>query len=147
MDSLRAQSPSQLHRIRTDSNLSVYSNKSRIERRSSSTRARSVSTSQADRIHQLVLQADQKEPNSSLRPTAFGTHWLTPQHSPQPQYTSDTSVEPFPQWTVPTPPRSDSGLPTVSVDVNDQRATTGLSSTQDFDFDPPTASADMRYAD
>ena len=146
MDSPHLQSSDQLRRMRTNSNLSVHSvdNRGAIQKRSLS-RSRCVSTSQADRFHQLSLEPSVHAGGNSIPPTSIGPQWLTPQHSPQPPIFSDHSVEPFPQWTVPTPPRSDSGLPTVSVDANEEPVSTGISSTHDFSYEQPTASADMRY--
>lgn len=145
MDSPHLQSSHPLQRMRTNSNLSVHSvdHRGAVRKRSTS-RNRSVSTSNADRLHHLALDQSNQGDNSGLPPTSIGLQWITPQHSPQPQVFSESSVEPFPQWTVPTPPRSDSGLPTVSVDANEVPVTTGISSTQDFHFDQPTASAEMR---
>ena len=115
-------------------------------RKRTASRHRSISTSQVERLHQLAVQQS-NHTNTSLPPNALNPQWITPQSSPQPQnvFSTEHSVEPFPQWTVPTPPRSDSGLPTVSLDSNEAPVTTGISSTQDFNFGHPTASADMRY--
>lgn len=127
--------------MRTTGNLSVHpvDKRGAIQKRSLQ-RARSVSTSQAERLHHFALDHD----INALPPTSIAPQWITPQHSPQPHIFSDAAVDPFPQWTVPTPPRSDSGVPTVSVDANEVPVTTGISSTQDFTFEQPTASAEMR---
>ena len=145
MDSPRLQSSHPLQRMRTTSNLSVHSidNRGAVQKRTLQ-RTRSVSTSQADRLHQLALQQGNLGDNNPLPPTSIAPQWITPQHSPQPQIFSEPPVEHYHHWTVPTPPRSDSGLPTVSVDANEVPVTTGISSTQDFNFDQPTASAEMR---
>ena len=146
MDSPLLQSSNPLLRMRTTSNLSVHSVDSRgaIRKRSLS-RSRSVSTSQLDRLHQLAVEQSTQPNGSAPPPTSIAPQWLTPQHSPQPHDFPEPSVETFPQWTVPTPPRSDSGVPTVSVDVNEVPVTTGISSSHDFTFDQPTASAEMRF--
>lgn len=143
MDSPQLQSTHPLQRMRTTSNLTVHSVNGRgaIQKRTLS-RARSVSTSQAERLHQLAL--DQSD-HHTLPPTSIAPQWITPQHSPQPQLFSEPPIDHYPQWTVPTPPRSDSGVPTVSVDANEVPVTTGISSTQDFNFEQPTASAEMRF--
>ena len=146
MDSPHLQTSNILQRMRTSSNLSVHSvdNRGAIHKRNSS-RSRSISASQLDRLHQLALEQSNQPNGSAPPPTSIAPQWLTPQHSPQPQVFSESAAEPFPQWTVPTPPRSDSGLPTVSVDSNEVPVTTGISSSHDFNFDQPTASADMRF--
>lgn len=147
MDSPSLQPSSHLQRMRTSSNLAVHSpvdSRGAVRKRTSS-RHRSVSTSQVDRLHQFALGQSNHTNNNPPPPNSLGPQWITPQHSPQPQVFSEPSIEPFPQWTVPTPPRSESGLPTVSVDANDEPVTTGISSTQDFNFEHPTASAEMRY--
>lgn len=143
MDSPHAfQSPTGLQRMRTNSTLSVQSanNRGAIRKRSSS-RTQQISASHAERLHQLAL--DQAE-NSSLPSASIRSQWITPQQSPQPHAFVQPSLESYPQWTVPTPPRSDSGVPTVSVDASEVPVTTGISSTQDFNFEQSTASADMR---
>ncbi|TKA27965.1 hypothetical protein B0A50_04031 [Salinomyces thailandicus] len=128
------------------SNLSVHSYDGRgaIRKRSfERSRDRSVSVTQAERLHQLVLdQATQ--PDVCALTSTSGIEWITPEHSPQPQTLfSEPSIEPFPTWTVPTPPRSDSGGPSVSVDTNEESVTTSISSSTDFSFDPPVTSSDM----
>lgn len=148
MDSPHLQSSNNLHRMRTTGNLAYHSIDSRgAIRKPSLSRNRSISTSQVERLHQLALEQSNQANNASLPPTSIAPQWLTPQHSPQPQVFADSLVEPPPQWTVPTPPRSDSGVPTVSLDSNEEPVTTGISSNQDFDFEHPTASAEMRYVD
>jgi hypothetical protein len=145
MDSPHLQSPHPLQRMRTTSNLSVHpvDKRGAIQKRSIQ-RARSVSTSQAERLHHFAVNQINSVDRQAVPPTSIAPQWITPQHSPQPQLFSDPPVDHFPQWTVPTPPRSDSGVPTVSVDANDVPVTTGISSTQDFSFEQPTASAEMR---
>ena len=143
MDSPQLQSSHPLQRMRTTSNLTVHSVNSRgAIQKPTLSRARSVSTSQAERLHQFALDQSDHHP---LPPTSIAPQWITPQHSPQPHLFADPPVEHYPQWTVPTPPRSDSGVPTVSVDANEAPVTTSISSTQDFDFEQPTASAEMRF--
>jgi hypothetical protein len=145
MDSPLSQGPIQLHRMRTHSNLSVHSIDSHggIRKRTPSL-SRSISTPQVDRLYQLTLEQSSCSDGPGLSLTS-APQWLTPQSSPQPHVFSDSNLEPFPEWSVPTPPRSDSGLPTVSVDANDVPVATGLSSSTDYRFEPhPTASADMR---
>lgn len=110
-------------------------------------RNRSISVSQADRLYRLAAeqQANFEHPVPST--AGGGIQWITPQHSPQPQpFTSEQLIEPFPQWTAPTPPRSDSGIPSLSVDSNEEPVTTGISVAPEFAFDHPSStSAEMRY--
>ena len=151
MDSpyLQSQSSSDLQRIRSNSNLSVQSVDSRgaIRKRSLS-RSRPLSSTQTERLHQYALdQANQVNNINSFPQTSIGNSWITPQQSPQPQVFSDSGVEPFPQWTVPTPPHSDSGVPSVSIDANEEPVTSSISTSQDFPFTQPTASAGMRLVD
>lgn len=149
MDSPQLQSTHSLHRMRTNSNLTVHSpvnNRGAIQKRTlDNARNRSVSTSHAERLHQLAL--DQSHQGDTVIPTSIAPHWITPDHSPQSQpiFTEQPVVDHYPQWTVPTPPRSDSGVPTVSVDANEVPVTSGITSTQDFNFEQPTASAEMRF--
>lgn len=145
MDSPHLQSPHPLQRMRTTSNLSVHpvDKRGAIQKRSIQ-RARSVSSSQAERLHQYAFDQINPVDIHSLPPTSIAPQWITPQHSPQPQLFSEPPVDPFPQWTAPTPPRSDSGVPTVSVDANEVPVTSGIGSAQDFNFEQPTASAEMR---
>ena len=137
-----------VQRMRAKSGLSVHSSvdgRGGIRKQTPS-RARSVSTSQAERLHHLALeQFNQSDDNDSLPPATIAPQWLTPQQSPQPHFYAEPTIESFPQWSVPTPPRSDSGVPSVSIDSNDAPVTTGISATQDFNFEQPTASAEMRF--
>jgi hypothetical protein len=100
-------------------------------------RSRAISLSQADRLYQIAAE-QQCRPRSIdhhlSSSTTGGIHWITPQHSPQlHDYQDEPNLEPFPQWTAPTPPRSDSGLPSVSIDDED------ISVTPNFAFEQPTA--------
>ena len=133
-------------RMRTNSNLSVQRVDSRgaVQKHTSTSRHRSISSSQIDRLHHLALQQSNQSEINSLPSSSIGLQWLTPQHSPQPQGFSEASIEPFPEWTVPTPPRSDSGVPTLSVDSSEVPVTSGLSSADFHSFEQPTASAEMR---
>ena len=134
-------------RMRTNSNLSVQPVDSRgaIQKRTFPSRQRSISTTQVDRLHQLAVQQSNETEINSLPSNSFGLQWLTPQHSPQPHVFSEPAIESFSQWTVPTPPRSDSGLPTLSVDSNEVAVTSSLSSGDFGAFEQPTSSAAMRY--
>lgn len=146
MDSPNAQPLYHLHQLPKER--TVYSSvdsKGAIRKRSAS-RYRSISTSQAERLYQLAFLEQSKQAEASpLPPTTVGPQWNTPQHSPQPQLFSEPLPEPFPLWTVPTPPRSDSGVPSVSIETNEIPVTTEISAPQHFDFQQPTASAEMRY--
>ncbi|KXT15486.1 hypothetical protein AC579_3370 [Pseudocercospora musae] len=97
----------------------------------------SVPPSQADRLYRLAAQ---QHPTLA---TAVRIQCMTPQHSPQPQpFPLDQLLEPFPpHWTAPTPPRSDSGLPTLSVDANEEPVPTAISVASDFAFEHPSASS------
>lgn len=147
MDSPLSQGPTQLHRMRTYSNLSVHSidGHGAIRKRTPSL-SRTTSTPQIERLYQLALEQSNCSDSTGVSLTS-APRWLTPHSSPQPHIFSDSNVEQFPEWGVPlTPPRSDSGLPTVSVDVNEVPVTTGLSSSTVSPFDHnSTASADMRF--
>ena len=132
--------------MRANSNTHLHSVNSRGGiRKPSLSQHRSISTTQVDRLHQLALQQANPNDITSLPPTSIGTQWLTPQHSPQPQVFPEPFIEQPPHWTVPTPPRSESGVPSVSVDSNEEPVTSGIGSTQDFAFGQATASADMRH--
>jgi hypothetical protein len=147
MDSpLRQSSPPSNYRSRTDSSLSVHSKSiySGIRKRSSS--PSHFSAAQAERIHQALnpYSTPDFQPSSLI---STGLQWVTPQPSPQPHLFPDQSAnEPFPQWAAPTPPRSDSGAPSLSIDASKESATSGANSSQTFDFGQPTSTADMRYA-
>nr|POE48753.1 hypothetical protein CFP56_38849 [Quercus suber] len=111
-----------------------------LQKRRGQPRERSVSASQAQRLHRSAY--DQPDSQPSYATTSLPLNWITPQHSPQQQHVFDSSIEPFPSWTVPTPPRSDSGLPPLALDANDEPVTC---SPQGFSFAPTTASTEMRY--
>ncbi|PPJ54529.1 hypothetical protein CBER1_02513 [Cercospora berteroae] len=139
------------NRIRSQSSFSTTSSinaRGAIQKRSShADRSRAISVSQAEKLLQYAAeqsgQADLEHPIPTS--TALGgIQWLTPQHSPQPHsFTAEPSLEPFPQWTAPTPPRSESSFPTVSIDCNDEPVTTGISVAPDFAFEQPSVSAEM----
>lgn len=137
------------NRIRSQTSYSTVNSRGAIQKRGhDNDRSRAISVSQAEKLLQYAAdqasQADiqQPIPTSTI---AGGIEWLTPQHSPQPQsFTAEPSLEPFPQWTAPTPPRSESSFPTVSIDCNDEPGTTGISIAPDFAFEQPSVSAEMR---
>lgn len=145
MDSLlRQSSPPSSYRSRTDSSLSIHSKSiyAGIRKRSSS--PSHFSAAQAERIQQSLnpYSTPDFQPSSLI---SSGLQWVTPQHSPQPHLFPDqTATESFPQWAAPTPPRSDSGAPSLSIDASKESSTSGTNSTQSFDFGPTTSTADMR---
>jgi hypothetical protein len=147
MDSPLRQSSPPSFRSRTDSSLSVHSKSfySGIRKRSSS--PSHYSTLQAERIQQALqpYSTPDFQPSSLV---SAGLQWVTPQHSPQPHLFPDHAAsESFPQWSAPTPPRSDSGAPSLSVDATKESTTASSNgSTQPFDFGQSTSNADMRYA-
>lgn len=146
MDSPLSQSSVQLQRMRTHSNLSCHTidNRGAIRKRTTSS-SHGISTSQVDRLYQLALEQSNPTNIGTVSLDSTVPHWLTPQSSPQPQDFTDSTIEPFPQWTVPTPPRSDSGVPSVCIDVNEVPVTSGISPSSDFPFDQqPTTSSEMR---
>lgn len=147
MDSPFLQSrPADLQRMRTNSNLSLHSVDGRgaIRKRSQS-RSRALSSAQAERLHQYALeQANQVPDISPFTPTSLGSNWITPQQSPQPQVYTSAAVEPFPQWSVPTPPHSESGAAPVAIDVNEEPTTTSISVSSDFAFAQAATSSEMR---
>lgn len=119
------------------------------KRSNTADRNRSISTSQADRLYRLAAEQNNlTQPDltqDSIAPSALGLHqWITPQHSPEPHgFATEQSINPFPQWTAPTPPRSDSGIPNVPIDSNEEPVTCA----PDLTFDQPASSAEMRYVD
>lgn len=142
-----AQHPS---RVRAQSSYnaaqSTVDHRGAIHKRSNNDRNRSISTSQADRLYRLAAeQNNQHQPGlsqDSIAPSSVGIQWITPQHSPEPQgFAPEQSIQPFPQWTAPTPPHSDSGVPNVSIDSNEEAVTCA----PDFNFEQPAVSAEMRY--
>lgn len=156
MDSPSFQSLAQAPRVRAHSTYSAQSSINKhgaISKRShNDNRDRSISASQADRLYNFAAeqsnttQADLDQ--GTINPSStLGIQWLTPQHSPEPQgFETEEPSLPYPQWTAPTPPRSDSGVPSVSVDFNDLPVTTGISIAPEFAFEQPTSQAEMRYA-
>lgn len=140
------------NRIRSQSSFSTTSSinaRGAIQKRSShADRSRAISVSQAEKLLQYAAEQSSQADLEHPIPTSTalgGIQWLTPQHSPQPQsFTAEPSLEPFPQWTAPTPPRSESSFPTVSIDCNDEPVTTGISVAPDFAFEQPSVSAEMR---
>jgi hypothetical protein len=151
MDSPHLQSVSDYLRPRTNSSLSVHStiDPAGVRKRSVS-RARSISTTKIDQLEQLYLEQS-STPELDPIDQPFPQHinhlqWLTPQQSPQPHlFPEHCTLESFPDWNLPTPPRSDSGFPTVSVDiVTNELAPCSISSVSEFDFGAPTTTAEMR---
>ncbi|KAM0717424.1 hypothetical protein Q7P37_007276 [Cladosporium fusiforme] len=140
MDSpIRQASPNHL-RTRTDSSFSVQSTSlyPGIRKRSSS--PSHFSAAQTARIQQAFQPFSTSDfaPNSLV---SAGLQWITPQQSPQPHLFPDTTVaESLSQWTVPTPPRSDSGLPPLSIDANKD---SGVVPTQDNDFGQSSNNVEM----
>lgn len=149
MDSPTRQRSPNLGHTRTHSSLSARSTAYPLGiRKRSSPRARAISVSQNERLEQLVFdQSSTSSPDFQPIPQApLNLQWLTPQHSPQPQLFPETvSIEPFTQWNVPTPPRSDSGVPTLSIDSNEEQSNSDTGCSQPFDFGPMTTSAEMTY--
>lgn len=138
MDSPIRQASPDHFRSRTDSSLSVHSTSiyPGIRKRSSSPSY--FSAAQTARIQQAFQPYSTPDfaPNSLV---PAGLQWITPQQSPQPHLFPDsTSSEPIPQWTVPTPPRSDSGVPPVT------NKDSGIVSTQDNDFGQASNNVEMR---
>lgn len=147
MDSPYLQSTAPIYRPRTNSSLSVHSsaNPTGIRKRSVS-RVRSTSTSQAEHLHRIVLDGSATpEFQPPLPPSSTSAQWFTPQASPQPQLFPDSGlVDTLPQWNVPTPPRSDSGVPSLSVDASEDSLSNCVSSAQDYTFQTNTTTAEMR---
>ncbi|KAK4612221.1 putative C2H2-type zinc-finger transcription factor orf8 [Fulvia fulva] len=152
MDSPSFQSLAHQPRVRAHSTFAAQSSINKhgaISKRSHlDGRDRSISASQADRLfhfaaEQSTTQADIDQ--GTINPSStLGIQWLTPQHSPEPQGSeTEHPIQPYPQWTAPTPPRSDSGVPSVSVDFNDLPVATGISISPEFAFEQPTAQAEM----
>lgn len=141
--------PAHLHRVHSaiPSHHSLHPINSRggIQKRTALPRDRSVSTAQAERLHHLAADQAHQPSNRSVNSPALSAHWLTPQPSPQPHaYPAESSAEALPQWTVPTPPKSDPGVHQImTIGSNDVQAPAGT-----FDhFDQSAAaaaSAEMR---
>lgn len=124
--------------------LQAINNHGAVRKRTVSERSLSESVAHAERLHSILALGQCANSTSHATAPTSGLRWPTPHPSPQPEpILADASVEPFPTWTVPTPPRSDSGIPTVSIDVNDEPARAGIRASNDFQFDQPTTSAEM----
>jgi hypothetical protein len=127
------------------SSFSSIDHRGAIHKRSHNDRSQSISSLQADRLYQLA--ADQANHLDGLHDSnnnsSSDVRWITPQHSPElTGFTSAPPIDPY-QWTAPTPPHSESGIPNVSIDVNDEPATCAP---RDYsNFEQPTVSAEMRY--
>ncbi|KAF1824951.1 uncharacterized protein K489DRAFT_145753 [Dissoconium aciculare CBS 342.82] len=136
-----------LSRPRTTSYAVAVDSRGAIQKRSrQNDHTRSISLSQ-DRLFRLATEQSNAQfvpPTTSIPDPSLGLQlqWITPQHSPQPQGFSEPVIEAFPQWSVPTPPRSDSGIPNV-VDADDSSACIGSSAGFDH-FEPATAAEEMR---
>nr|POE96953.1 hypothetical protein CFP56_63778 [Quercus suber] len=139
---LERPSPLTHSRTRTDSitsgHCAAIDQNGAVQKRRSQQRERSVSTSQAHRLHQLAYNQPDSQP--SFATTLLPLNWITAQHSPQQHHVFNSSIDPFPNWTAPTPPRSDSGVPPLSIDANDDSVTC---SPQAFSFPPTTTSPEM----
>lgn len=106
---------------------SSYTPRSSIDERgaiyklSSNDSRRSISPSQAERLLHFATNSTNLENCST---SATGIEWITPEHSPQLNAYPpvESTIESFPQWTVPTPPRSDSGLPNASIEESNAQA-------------------------
>ena len=153
MDSHPLQSSSPFQRARATSNLPLQSIEARgaIRKRSSERyRDCSISSSQAERLHQLALDPWSQADSSALTSTS-GLQWITPEHSPQAQplssepSISDASIEALSAWSVPTPPQSDSGVPSFCLDSNEKPAIPASASPADFQLDQAPTSSEMRY--
>lgn len=153
MDSHPLQSSSPFQRARATSNLSLQSIDARgAIRKRSSERPRdcSISSSQAERLHQLALDPWSHADSSALTSTS-GLQWITPENSPQAQpllsepSISDASIEALSAWSVPTPPQSDSGVPSFCLDSNEKPAIPASASPADFQLDQAPTSSEMRY--
>jgi len=145
MDSpLRQSSPPSNYRSRVDSSLSVHSNSTYAGIRKKSSSPSHFSAAQAERIQQALnpYSTPDFQPSSLI---SSGLQWVTPQHSPQPHlFVDQTATESFPQWAAPTPPRSDSGAASLSIDANKESTTTESNPSQTFDFGQTTSTTDMR---
>ncbi|EMD00166.1 hypothetical protein BAUCODRAFT_119725 [Baudoinia panamericana UAMH 10762] len=131
-------------RVRTNSSLThILDRRGAIHKRTPE-RPRSVSASQAERLHQLALEQSGTSDLGTISATS-GIQWITPQQSPEPQSVfADSSLEPFSTWTIPTPPCSDSGVPNVSLDLNNEDCrAVGISASEVFQFTQPTTCSEM----
>ena len=148
MDSSHLHQPGNIPRMRSTisgNSLRPVDHRGAVQKRTTP-RHRSISTSQVDRLTQLIFeQQSQSNQLDSFPSPVVTSQWLTPQPSPQPQvFPSEASIEPFPHWTVPTPPHSDTGIAAVAFDSHDLPVTSGIDSGHFDSFEEPTASAEMR---
>jgi hypothetical protein len=143
----RSRAPNTLSRPRTTSHAVAVDSRGAIQKRSrQNDRTRSISLSQ-DRLFRLATEQSNIQyisSTTSIPDPSLGLQlqWITPQHSPQAQGFSEPVIEAFPQWSVPTPPRSDSGIPNV-VDSDDSSTCIGTSAGFDH-FEPATSAEEMR---
>lgn len=154
MDSPSFQSATIIHptRVRSHTSYSTVHSRGAVQKRAhDNDRSRAISLSRAEKLLQYAAEQaghadiEHPHPTSTTSTIVGGIQWLTPQHSPQPQsFTAESSLEPFPQWTAPTPPRSESSFPTVSIDCNEEPGPAGLSIPPDFAFEQPSVTAEMR---
>lgn len=127
----------------TSSHLAVYaSTHSGGIRKRAVVRNRAISTPQADRLHHFALDQATGSGFQAVVPSSSGYDWLTPRHSPQPSFFEESvGLDPFPEWGVPTPPCSDSGVPALSVDAGDEPPRAGVTASA---FDQTVTPAEMR---
>ena len=113
-------------------------------------RARSSSShnNHAERLYNLALDlAPSATSNSqSITPTSAGLNWITPLPSPQTHPYNTTNIDPIPEWTLPTPPRSDSGVPPACIDTSkDPIVAASLVASPELAFDEPSNNSEMRF--
>ncbi|RMY47615.1 hypothetical protein D0863_15598, partial [Hortaea werneckii] len=134
MDSHPLQSSSPFQRARATSNLSLQS----IDARGAI----------PERLHQLALDPWSQADSSALTSTS-GLQWITPEHSPQAQpllsepSISDASIEALSAWSVPTPPQSDSGVPSFCLDSSEKPVIPASASPADFQLDQAPTTSEM----
>lgn len=128
-------------RPRSSSNLSVYSPEPRGIRKQSISRSRSDSTSKIAQHPELLPTQIRLDLDLSPAPSLRNS-WSTPGDSPQPHSYFDLVNQNPSVWSVPTPPHSDSGLPSLISDSGDSTFT-ATSSDNLAKYDPPTTSAGM----
>ncbi|KAJ8611206.1 hypothetical protein MRB53_038050 [Persea americana] len=145
--------PAAHHRGNSNSNSTSYPasastlrHRAGIHKRSSHPDRSSISLAQPDRLYRWASEQSHQITPSSLPSPAIDGQWITPQQSPQTHgFSLDSTIEPFSTtWGVPTPPRSDSGVPNLSVDATDEPISHAVSAAHAFNsFEHPATTVEM----
>lgn len=148
MDSSPFHQPGDLHRMPDGLHphaLHPVHHRAAVQKRTTAPRNRSISSAQLDRLHNYALEQANSSNSASLPSPSVTAQWITPQPSPQPQLFPDAStVDAFTNWAVPTPPRSDSGVPNVTFDSSDIPVTAGITASDFEQFQQSATASEMR---